>query len=89
MARIFTISFVHEGHSYDAMVSERKTPFHTEYSLNMLDDGILRSLPGNKIVSQNEKHYAFLYSDAQNSTPLMEQIIKAIAEHVHSFQESR
>jgi hypothetical protein len=84
MARIFNIYFAFEGMVYNAVVSARTTAFLTEYTLNNFDEELMGLLPGNKILSQAPDHYVFQNATSENSTTLMNAIIKAVAEHMHS-----
>jgi hypothetical protein len=86
MARIFNIYFAFEGMMYNAVVSVRSTPFHTEYTLTNFDDSLLELLPGNKIVSQSPDHFVFPNASSGSSTLLMDSIIKAVAEHMHATE---
>ena len=86
MARIFNIYFAFEGRMHNAVVSVRSTPFHTEYSLNNCDEQLLGLLPGNKILSRSPGHFVFQNVSIENSTELMNAIIKAVAEHMHTTQ---
>ena len=86
MARIFNIYFVFEGMMYNAVVSVRSTPFHTEYTLNNFDDELLELLPGNKILSKSPGHFIFQNASSENSSTLMNSIIKAVSEHMHTTQ---
>jgi hypothetical protein len=86
MARIFNIYFAFEGMMYNAVVSVRSTPFHTEYSLNNFNDELLELLPGNKILSKSPGHFVFHNASSENSTALMDSIIKAVAEHMHATE---
>lgn len=84
MARIFNIYFEFEGMVYNAIVSVRTTPFFTEYALNNFNEHLLDMLPGNKILSRSPGNYVFQNASSKNSTPLMNAIIKAVAEHMQS-----
>lgn len=84
MARIFNIYFLFNDIMHSAVVSVRTTPFFTEYTLNNFNEDLLRLLPGNKIVSKAPGHFVFQNPSAENSTALMNVIIKAVAEHMHS-----
>ena len=86
MARIFNIYFPFEGMMYNAVVSVRTTPFHTEYTLNNFDDELVELLPGNKILSRAPDHFVFQNAAPGNSTLLMNSIIKAVAEHMHATE---
>jgi hypothetical protein len=86
MARIFNIYFAFDGMMYNAVVSVRSTPFHTEYTLNNFDDELLELLPGNKILSKSPGHFVFQNASAENSSALMNSIIKAVSEHMHTTQ---
>jgi hypothetical protein len=84
MARVFNIYFEFEGMVYNAVVSMRSTPFLTEYTLNNFNEELLELLPGNKILSQSPGHFIFQNASSENSTILMNAIIKAVAEHMQS-----
>lgn len=86
MARIFNIYFAFDGMMYNAVVSVRSTPFHTEYTLNNFDDELLALLPSNKILSKSSAHFVFQNASSENSTQLMNAIIKAVAEHMHATE---
>jgi hypothetical protein len=86
MARIFNIYFAFEGMMYNAVVSVRSTPFHTEYTLNNFDDELLELLPGNKILSKSPGHFIFQNTAPENSSDLMSAIIKAVSEHLHATE---
>lgn len=81
MARIFNIYFSYDDRIQNAIVSVRNTPFFTEYTLNNIDDELLKILPGNKIISTAPGHFIFQNSDSVNSSGLMEEIIRAVSEH--------
>lgn len=86
MARIFNIYFTHEHADYSAVVSVRPTPFFTEYTLLNIDDNLLNMLPGNKIVSREHDQFKFRDAGKDASSPLMDAIIKAVAEHMHATE---
>lgn len=86
MARIFNIYFTYEGKDYTAVVSVRTTAFFTEYALNNLNDSVLELLPGNKIVSRDGRQFSFLNAAADNPEALMEAIIRAVTEHLHTTE---
>jgi hypothetical protein len=86
MARIFNIYFVFEGLMYNAVVSVRSTPFFTEYTLNNFEEELLELLPGNKILSHAPDHFVFQNASPQNSSTLMDAIIKAVSEHMHATE---
>ena len=71
---------------YNAVVSVRSTPFHTEYTLNNFDDELLELLPGNKILSKSPDHFVFQDASSENSILLMNSIIRAVAEHMHATE---
>ena len=71
---------------YNAVVSVRSTPFHTEYTLNNFDDQLLELLPGNKILSNSPGHFIFQNASSEDSTDLMNAIIKAVSEHMHATE---
>lgn len=84
MARIFSIQFDYEGMVHSAMVTVRTTPFFTEYSINMLDEELMQQLPGNKIVSTEPNHLAFMNTSVQEVTPLMDCILTAVSHHLQT-----
>ena len=84
MGRIFNIYFAFEGMNYNAIVSVRSTPFFTEYTLNNFNEELLELLPGNKIVSRSPDQYVFQDASSENSTALMDAIIKAVSEHMQN-----
>lgn len=86
MARIFNIYFEFEGLMYTAVVSVRSTAFLTEYTLNNFNEDLLELLPGNKILSQTPGHFVFQDASSENSTALMNAIIKSVSEHMHATE---
>ena len=86
MAHIFNIYFTYEGSSYNAIVSVRKTPFFTEYTLNNFNEELMEKLPGNKIISKGREHFIFQYTTPQHSEKLMSAIITAVAEHMQTMK---
>jgi hypothetical protein len=86
MARIFNIYFDFDGTVYNAVVSVRSTPFFTEYTLNNFDENLLKLLPGDKILSRSPNHFTFKNATSENSTTLMNAIIKAVTEHLHATE---
>ena len=86
MARIFTINFHYDDAFYNAVVSVRSTPFYTEYILTNFNEELLKSLPGNKIISKGPGHFIFQNANDAHSDLLMETIIRAVSEHVHATQ---
>lgn len=84
MARIFSIEFTYEGITHNAMVSVRPTPFFTEYSISMLPDDIQRQLPGNIIISGGPNQFRFRDQKDKVGTELMEEIIRAVSQHLMS-----
>lgn len=86
MARIFSISFMHKGISHNAMVAVRTTPFFTEYTISVFDEELAAQLPNNKVISTTDSSFIFSDSTLQNNPQLMQDITKAIAEHVHAMQ---
>ena len=84
MARIFNIYFEFEGMVYNAVVSVRTPTFLTEYTLTSFNDELSRLLPGDKILSEVPGQFVFKNASSKNSTPLMNAIIKAVAEHMQS-----
>lgn len=86
MARIFNIYFFFDDMMHSAVVSVRTTPFLTEYTINNFNEELLSLLPGNKILSQGPDHFVFQNASSENSTALMNAIIKAVSEHLHTTQ---
>ena len=83
MARIFSISFQYKNTPFSAMISVQKTPFHTEYHINMMDEKIKGLLPADKIISSSPGHYAFSGVSTISHSPLMNEIIAAVSNHIH------
>jgi hypothetical protein len=54
--------------------------------LNNFYEDLLALLPGNKIVSLSPGHFVFQHATEENSSVLMNSIIKAVAEHMHATQ---
>jgi hypothetical protein len=65
---------------HNAMVSVRTTPFFTEYTLNF-EEELMEILPGNKIISTSSDHFTFQHASSGESSPLMQEIIKAVSQH--------
>ena len=86
MARIFTINFHYDDAFYNAVVSVRSTPFYTEYILTNFNEELLKSLPGNKIISKGSGHFIFQNANDEHSDLLMKTIIRAVSEHLHATQ---
>ena len=86
MARIFNIYFTYDDIMHHAVVSVRTTPFFTEYTLNNFNEELLQLLPGNKILSRAPDHYVFQNATSENSSELMNAIIKAVVEHLHATE---
>lgn len=86
MARIFSVSFIHRGLTYNAMVAVRTTPFFTEYTISIFDELLAALLPNNKVLTTVVNSLTFSDSTEANDPQLMDDIIKAIAEHVHQVQ---
>lgn len=86
MARIFTIRFTYENTLHNAMVFVKETPFFIEYKLNMLDVHLLNLLPSNKIISSSPGQFTFTDAYGFENHDLMNEIIRAISEHIHSVQ---
>lgn len=84
MARIFSINFYHEGIRHSALVSVRQTPFASEYTLSMMAEELLESLPVNKILSATPSRYLFAGHGSRPNTPLMDTLIQALSEHVEA-----
>ena len=84
MARIFSIQFTYDGVEHNAMISVRTTPFFTEYKVFMLDETIAGLLPNNKIISTTNNNYVFAGSTSTNDPLLMQQLLKAVSEHLQS-----
>ena len=83
MARIFNIYFTYNDTQHNAMVSVRKTPFFTEFTLNS-DEELMQELPGNKIISTSSNQFIFQHASSQQVTPLMEEIIRAVSQHLQT-----
>jgi hypothetical protein len=86
MAQVFNIYFTYENLTRSAIVSVRKTPFFTEYTLNNFDEELLQLLPGNKIISRSRNDFIF-QEEPGFSSVLMTAIIKAVVVHVGEMQD--
>ena len=86
MARIFNIYFTYNDVMHNAIISVRSTPFFTEFTLNNFNEELLELLPGNKILSKGPDHFIFQNASSENSSDLMNAIIKAVAEHLHATE---
>lgn len=84
MARIFTINFTHENTLLTAMIAVRQTPFFMEYTLSMLPREIMLQLPGDKIISTSPNHLIFANATLDESSELMSEILRAVAEHLQT-----
>ena len=84
MARIFSISFFHDHIYYNALIDVRTATNYTEYNITMIDDEIRSLLPTNKIISYAPGQFFFPNADTGNEV-VMNNIIKAISDHVHSL----
>ncbi len=85
MARIFSIQFLHEDIPQTAMVSVRSTPFFIEYKISMMNEEVLKMLPGNTIISSSPNQFVFANAAFDESTELMQDIIRAISNHSHTL----
>jgi hypothetical protein len=65
----------------NAIVTVRTTPFFTEYTLNF-DEELLQVLPGNKIISTSANHFIFQHASANDSNPLIKEILSAVSQHI-------
>lgn len=88
MARIFSISFSYKDSSYNAIVAVKKNPFYTEYEVNMLDDELNDLLLSTRILSPAPGQFTFADVSKENYTPLMKEILNAVAAHIHIVQLS-
>ena len=86
MARVFNIYFAYNNQTHNAVVSVRTTPFFTEYTLNNFSEELLELLPGNKIISKGPDHFVFPNATSENSTTLMNEIIRAVSEHLQATE---
>jgi hypothetical protein len=86
MARIFNIYFTYNDMMHSAIVSVRSTPFFTEFTLNNFNEDLLELLPGNKILSKAPDHFIFQNVSSANSSILMDEIIRAVSEHLHATE---
>ena len=86
MARIFNIYFTYDDRMHNAIVSVRNTPFFTEFTLNNFSEDLVELLPGNKILSQAPDHFIFQNASSENSSKLMNEIIRAVSEHLHATE---
>jgi hypothetical protein len=86
MARVFNIYFTYNNQTHNAIVSVRTTAFFTEYTLNNFSVELLDLLPGNKIISKGPDHFVFPNATSENSTALMNEIIRAVTEHLQATE---
>ncbi len=82
MARIFTINFFYKNDLRSAIVSVRITPFFTEYTINPMEEEVTEELLSKKIISSAPGQFYFVDCPKEQLTPLMNDIIKAIAQHL-------
>jgi hypothetical protein len=69
---------------HTAMVSVRNTPFFIEYTLDF-DETLMELLPGNKIISTSRDSFTFQHATV-GSSPLMEEIIRAVSQHLQTSE---
>jgi hypothetical protein len=86
MARIFSINFFLEGSTHNAMISVRTTPFHTEYTVSMLDADLSSQLLSDRIVSSAPGQFVFQNVPLNNYTRLMHELIRVVSDHAYSEQ---
>lgn len=84
MARIFTINFTYENAPLTAMIAVRQTPFFMEYTISMLPSEIMQQLPGNKIISTGPNQLIFANATLDESTELMNEILRAVVGHLQT-----
>jgi len=84
MARIFTINFTYESVSHTAMIAVRQTPFFMEYTISMLPEEIMHQLPGNRIISTGLQQLIFANATLDESSDLMNEILRAVADHLQT-----
>lgn len=87
MARIFSISFFLEGSMHHAMISVRTTPFHTEYTISMLDAELTSQLLSDRIVSSAPGQFVFQNIPHGSYTRLMHELIRVVADYAYSEQQ--
>ena len=87
MARIFTVSFSFDNEVYNTMVTVQTTPLYVKYTLTNLDADLLSLLPGNKIISPAPRQFVFPNATFQNSSVLMNSIIKAMSVHLLAVKD--
>ena len=84
MSRIFNIYFSFNDTDHNGIVSVRKTPFFTEYTLQFEDD-LMVQLPCDKLISTSTGNFFFQHA-SQQSSPLMEEVIKAVSNHLQALE---
>jgi hypothetical protein len=84
MARIFSIDFFLEGNTHHAMISVRTTPFHTEYTVSMLEPKLAAQLLSDRIVSSAPGQFNFQNVPLNNYTRLMHELVRAVSDHAYS-----
>jgi hypothetical protein len=86
MARIFSIEFFYNDAPYRALITVRKTPFHTEYKITLQANDLDHLLLSDKIVSPQPGTFVFANVPVQEYNELMKQILIAVADHTHLLQ---
>lgn len=71
---------------YNAIISVRKTPFFTEFTLTNFNEDLRELLPSDKILSQRPGHFIFQNASSENSSALMNAIIHAVSEHLQATE---
>jgi hypothetical protein len=86
MARIFSIEFFYNDAPRRALITVRKTPFHTEYKITLQSNELDHLLLSDKIVSPQPGAFVFANVPVQEYNELMKQILIAVADHIHLLQ---
>jgi len=86
MARIFSIEFTYNGAVHHAMITVRETPFHQEYRISLQEPELYNQLPSDRIISIEPGNFIFANSSSQQYNDLSNQILAAVAGHIHKLQ---
>lgn len=85
MARIFSINFIHNGSPETAIVTVREENSLTEYEISISNQAIADQLPSNTIIASKRSGFHFLKTSEQKNTILMNDLLKAVQEHIQSL----
>ena len=86
MARIFSIEFFYNDAPHRALITVRKTPFHTEYKITLQSNELDHLLLSDKIVSLQPGTLVFANVSQQEYNDIMKKILTAVADHIQLLQ---